>query len=66
MQSTPAARPRQPLAPIRPHPTEPGTLREQLDAIALYLADPTRRHDPAGAWQMARRLVLDHARRRDT
>lgn len=48
----------------RPHSSQPGTLRQQYDALALYLTDPTRRYDPAGAWQMARRLTMARARRR--
>ena len=48
---------------VRPHHSVCGTLYEQLAAIDVYLADPTRHLDPAGAWQMARRLVMAHARR---
>ena len=50
---------------IRPHHSVCGTMRQQLDAIDIYLDDPTRHRDPAGAWQMARRLVMQHARRLD-
>jgi hypothetical protein len=42
----------------RPAADQPGTLGQQLDAIGLYLADPTRRADPEGAWSLARRLAV--------
>jgi len=54
---------RLPWRPPRPTPEQPGTLAEQLEAIALYLANPTRRHDRAAAWELARRLAIPHARR---
>lgn len=54
-----------PPLPQRPHASQPGTLREQLDAVDLYWSDPTRRTDPTGAWMIARRLAMPHARRRD-
>lgn len=47
----------------RPAPDQPGTLRQQVEAIELYLANPYRRIDRAAAWELARRLVLRHARR---
>ena len=41
---------------------QPGTLREQIEALNLYLDDPTRFDDPDGAWNMARRLTMPYAR----
>ena len=51
------------LPPYRPAPEQPGTLAEQFQVIDVYLDDPTRSYDPDGAWELARRLVLPHARR---
>ena len=48
----------------RPGLNEPGTLQEQLEAIDLYLSDPTRKTDPNGAWLMSRRLTMPHVRER--
>jgi hypothetical protein len=45
-----------------PSPDQPGTLRQQLEVIDLYLSNPFRRIDRDAAWQLARRLVLQHAR----
>jgi len=62
--TTPRPRPPRQAAPWdRPSPRQPGTLGEQLSILELYLCDPTRKYDPAGAWQLARKLVLPHARR---
>lgn len=47
----------------RAHPDEPGTLEEQIEALNLFWADPSRKSDPAGAWAIARRLAIPHARR---
>ena len=48
----------------RPGLNEPATWREQLEAIDLYLSDPTRKSDPDGAWLMSRRLTMPHVRER--
>lgn len=40
---------------------QPGTMRQQLHVVRLYLADPDP--DRAAAYQRARRRVLAHARR---
>jgi hypothetical protein len=56
---------RPPIKPprdARPSREQPGTLGQQLEAVALYLANPYRRIDPAAAWELARRLVIPHAR----
>jgi hypothetical protein len=45
----------------RPAPRQPGTLRQQLDAIGYYLTEHARFVDPAGAWQTARLLCIPHA-----
>ena len=49
----------------RPAPGQPGTLGEQLRAVAIFhLTDPeVRRTDPATCWAMARRLSMPHAMR---
>jgi len=49
----------------RPHPDEPGTLRQQLAAIAFYLTIPReqRQADRATCWQAARWKTIPHARR---
>ena len=52
------------LPKAKPRADQPGTLEQQLSIIDVYLDDPTRAYDPEGAWEMARRLVLPHARRR--
>ncbi len=46
-----------------PHPAAPGTLRQQLQAVGVYLSDPWRCRDRANRWRMARRTVMQHARR---
>jgi len=46
-----------------PSPDQPGTFEQQFEILDLYLADPTRKYDPDGAWRLARELVLPHARR---
>jgi hypothetical protein len=46
-----------------PSPDQPGTLRQQFETIDLYLANPFRLIGRAAAWELARRLVLPHARR---
>ena len=46
----------------KPSAAQPGTLAQQLDAVALYLADPARKHCRASAWSLARRLAIPHAR----
>jgi hypothetical protein len=49
---------------LRPGPSEPGTLLEQLRAMAIYFALPDRireRYDDQG-WQRARRAAVPHAR----
>ena len=46
----------------RPAQNEPGTLAEQIEIISVWGSDPTRHHDSDGAWEGARRLILDHAR----
>jgi len=51
---------------VRPHYSEPGTLRQQLEAIAFYVTDPTRVYWPEAAWQTARAFCIPHARRFDT
>jgi len=48
----------------RPRHDEPGTLHQQINALDLYHVDPTRHYDAHGAWDMARRLSIPHARRR--
>lgn len=47
----------------RPSPDQPGSLRQQIAAIAAYLRLPNyyRRIDPADAWEFARRAVMPHA-----
>ena len=52
------------LPVARPPPCQPGTLPEQLAVVDCYLADPTCKSDPDGAWELARRLNIPHARRR--
>jgi hypothetical protein len=42
---------------------EPGTLRQQYEIIDVYLDDPSRHIDRDAAWDAARALVLDHARK---
>jgi hypothetical protein len=42
---------------------KPGTLHEQLEAIELFLSNPFRHIDREAAWDLARRLVMPHARR---
>lgn len=51
--------------PARPSVNQPGTLREQFAAIALYLRLPAyyRRFDPSDAWQFARERAMPHARK---
>ena len=52
-----------PFPPPRIALDQPGTLSQQLMVIDCYLSDPTRLYDPAGAWEMARKLNIEHARR---
>ena len=51
--------------PPRPSPGQPGSLRQQIEAIALYVRLPIyyRRLDPADAWQFVRERIMPHARR---
>ncbi len=49
--------------PPRPHPSEPGTFSQQLQAVGLFLNDSSRLIDREDAWQRARALVMPHARR---
>jgi hypothetical protein len=42
---------------------EPGTLGQQLEILGLYWANPARQRDCDRSWNLARRLVLPHARR---
>jgi hypothetical protein len=48
---------------LNPSPDQPGTLRQQFEAIDLFLANPFHTIDRAAAWKLARRLSLPHARR---
>lgn len=50
--------------PVRPHPDEPGCLRDQLAAILVYLENAWQESDRQKRWQMARRVAIHHARRR--
>jgi hypothetical protein len=52
------------LPKANPAPEQPGTDLEQHWVIDCYLADPTRHYDPDGAWEAARKLNIEHARRR--
>gem|GEM_PF-5648216 len=45
----------------RPAPPEPGSLRQQIAAVAFYLSCPWRRQDPAGTWRVARGLSYGRA-----
>lgn len=47
----------------RPAPDEPGTLRQQLDLIALAAENPWQYERWEDAYAAARRVVLHHARR---
>lgn len=47
----------------RPHPSAPGTLSEQLQAVELYVQNPWQCDDREARWQMARRTIMQHARR---
>lgn len=51
--------------PARPHRDEPGTVQEQLAALAYYFRlDPAeRRRDPDGCWAAARWATMPHVRR---
>ncbi len=48
----------------RPHPDEPGTLRQQLQAISLYLDNPWNvgPGDESRRWDAVRRTIMQHAR----
>ena len=48
--------------PVRPSPGQPGTLLQQLDALALFWATPWRHAHPNHAWLLARRLAIPGAR----
>ena len=52
------------MPPARPTPEQPGSLLEQFQVIAYYLADPDP--DRERARQRARRVVLHHARKGPT
>lgn len=54
----------QPSTPMRARPTanQPGSLKQQFQVIAYYLADPDPDRDRA--YRRARMVVLQHARRR--
>jgi hypothetical protein len=54
----------EPPTEVRPRREEPGTLGQQLEAIELFLANPFRAIDRSAAWDVARRLVIPHARAR--
>ncbi len=45
----------------RPHHSQPGTLRQQLEAIEHYLGDPSHIVGRSGAWQTVRWLAISHA-----
>ena len=47
---------------VKPLPNQPGTFAEQVECLLLFWANPARKHDREGAWRLARRLVLQHAR----
>ena len=47
--------------PDRPATNEPGSLRQQIEALRFYWSTPWRRHDPEGSWQVARGLTLGRA-----
>lgn len=51
------------IRPLIPRPSEPGTLRQQLQIVALYVANPWRCSDRDRRWLAARRTILQHARR---
>lgn len=50
---------------IRPAAGEPGSLAEQANALSLFWDDPSRKYDRNAAWQAARALSMEHARRRE-
>lgn len=56
--------PRPPRLVARPAANQPGTLAQQLECIDLFVVNPFRAIDREAAWQLARRLILPHARRR--
>jgi len=49
--------------PVRPHPDEPGTFEDQLRIVNLWLENPWAEPDAERRWAMARRVILQHARR---
>ncbi len=58
------AYPRNDRPHLRPGPSEPGTLLEQLRAVGIFYAlpDRIRERDPDQGWQRARRAAIPHAR----
>jgi len=48
--------------PVTPHRSQPGTLRQQLQAVELYLDDPWQCPDRDRRWEASRRTVMHHAR----
>lgn len=50
---------------LRPGPTQPGTLLEQLRAVGIFYALPPRirGREADGGWQRARRAAMPHTRR---
>lgn len=51
---------------VQPRADQPGTLGQQVEIVGLFLTDPSRKYDRQGAWDCARRLVLEHARNKAT
>jgi len=47
----------------KPSADQPGTLREQFESVDLFLSNPARAHNREAAWELARRLAIQHARR---
>jgi hypothetical protein len=56
------ARQDDPRPHLQPSPDQPGTLLEQIAAVALYLAEPMRARNRDTAWQYARWRAMPHSR----
>jgi hypothetical protein len=51
-----------PMTPVLPAIDQPGTAAEQLQAVEIFRADPTRKYHRPQAWLGARALSIEHVR----